>query len=977
MQSLDRDLAHKVDQLTSVLETVRAQNELLGMVQRAQSHFLSDERPETVFGNLLDDLLVLTRSGFGFIGELLKSEEGRIYLRNRAISDIAWDEESQAMHKRFAEDRGLDFHNIRGLWETVLLTGEPVISNDPESDPRRSQMPSGHPKLESFLGIPFHSKGDVVGMAGIANRPGGYDKSILEFLQPYVATCAHIIRAYRIENERRVVEQQLASAYEDLERTVTERTAQLTREIEGHKETEWHLCESEEKFRSVFENCSDGIMVTSPLDGQVLAVNPAACRMFRCSEEELRADGANVFFDFLDPEFVQFMETLRSIGRAGGEMDLKRRDRSTIAVEIRGTLFRDITGDEKSVLVICDITERKRTEKKLLESENKYRTLYEESADGIFLLDNTGTILDANRAALEMYGYSLDELVHTKAMNLIHPEDLKVTSFRIQGIVKGESLRIERRVRKKDGTYLPVEVSASRLDDDLVQGLHRDVTERRLIEEARQKAVEASEILDRMFSSTHYCMVYLDRSFNFVRVNTAYADTCGHSPEFFQGKNHFDLYPNPENESIFREVVDSGEPFTVYAKPFEFPNDPKRGITYWDWSLFPVKDSEGCVEGLVFILVDVTEHKRAEQAVRESEQRFRTLFDQGPLGMAVMDQGCRFLEVNLAFCRITGYSEEELLHRSVADIAHPDDVNANTEFFKRLSERKIPRLSTEIRYIKKNGDAVWVNLTGSVLSGPNGEQQYLGMLEDISDRRWMQDLLRRRAEDLARSNKELEQFAYVASHDLQEPLRNVTSCLQLLERKYKGSLGAEADQYIHYAVDSTTRMKALIQDLLSYSRIATRGKPLERIDCEQILEVTLKNLRSAIAEAGAVITHDPLPPILGDDTQLVQVFQNVIQNAIKFRKDEPPRVHVSSVKSTNEWIFSIKDNGIGIESRHWDRIFVIFQQLNKKTQYEGTGMGLAIVKKVVERHGGRVWVESEPGIGTTFYFAIPEDGTLT
>jgi light-regulated signal transduction histidine kinase (bacteriophytochrome) len=214
----------------------------------------------------------------------------------------------------------------------------------------------------------------------------------------------------------------------------------------------------------------------------------------------------------------------------------------------------------------------------------------------------------------------------------------------------------------------------------------------------------------------------------------------------------------------------------------------------------------------------------------------------------------------------------------------------------------------------------------------------------------------------------------VASHDLQEPLRNVVSCMQLLEKKYKSKLDADADQYLHYAVDSAVRMKALIQDLLTYSRIGTRGKPSQPTDCEKLVDETLRNLRSAIVETGAVITHDPLPTISGDDTQLSQVFLNLIGNAVKFRRDELPRVHLSTRKNNNEWVFSVKDNGIGIESRHLERIFVIFQRLNKRAEYGGTGMGLAIVKKVVERHGGRVWVESEPGVGTTFYFTIPEKG---
>ena len=230
---------------------------------------------------------------------------------------------------------------------------------------------------------------------------------------------------------------------------------------------------------------------------------------------------------------------------------------------------------------------------------------------------------------------------------------------------------------------------------------------------------------------------------------------------------------------------------------------------------------------------------------------------------------------------------------------------------------------------------------------------------------------KRAEEDLLRSNKDLEQFAYIASHDLQEPLRNVASCMQMLEKKYKSKLDAKADQILWHAVESVTRMKALIMDLLAYSRLSTRGNPFQPTNCEQVLGQTLANLRPTIEETGALITYDPLPIVTGDFTQLLQVFQNLIGNSMKFRDQTPPEVHVSAARGADEWIFSVKDNGIGIEPQHLDRIFVIFQRLHKRTEYDGTGMGLAIVQKTVERHRGRIWVESEPGKGTTFSFTIP------
>jgi two-component system sensor histidine kinase/response regulator len=232
--------------------------------------------------------------------------------------------------------------------------------------------------------------------------------------------------------------------------------------------------------------------------------------------------------------------------------------------------------------------------------------------------------------------------------------------------------------------------------------------------------------------------------------------------------------------------------------------------------------------------------------------------------------------------------------------------------------------------------------------------------------------LARRVEELARSNAELERFAYVASHDLKEPLRMVTSYTKLLARRYKGKLDADAEEFMNFAVDGAGRMEQLIEDLLVYSRVGNRDKLMRRVDCEVVLGRAVANLETAIQESGAAVTHDPLPTLMADDTQLVQVFQNLIGNAIKFRR-EVPRIHVAVRNMGSEYIFSIHDNGIGIDPNYADRIFVIFQRLHTRTEYPGNGIGLAICKKVIEQHSGRIWLDSHPGDGSTFYFAIPKE----
>jgi light-regulated signal transduction histidine kinase (bacteriophytochrome) len=231
--------------------------------------------------------------------------------------------------------------------------------------------------------------------------------------------------------------------------------------------------------------------------------------------------------------------------------------------------------------------------------------------------------------------------------------------------------------------------------------------------------------------------------------------------------------------------------------------------------------------------------------------------------------------------------------------------------------------------------------------------------------------LARKSEDLTRSNAELEQFAYVASHDLQEPLRMISSYVQLLSRRYSGRLDNDADEFIAYAVEGTQRMQQLINDLLAYSRVGTRGRPLEPTDFEQVFREAMANLKIAVEESDAIVTHDRLPTEMADEMQMVQLFQNLIGNAIKFKGHDSPRIHVSARSEGDEWIFSVQDNGIGIDPQFFDRIFTLFQRLHGRNEYPGTGIGLTVSKKIVERHGGRIWLESEPGKGTTFYFTIP------
>jgi PAS domain S-box-containing protein len=330
----------------------------------------------------------------------------------------------------------------------------------------------------------------------------------------------------------------------------------------------------------------------------------------------------------------------------------------------------------------------------------------------------------------------------------------------------------------------------------------------------------------------------------------------------------------------------------------------------------------------------------------------------------------RMLHVNKSVALITGFASEELI---------------GTPLYNLLSERE-PELY-ETLWTTVTGGGQW---QGEIWQKRKGGEEYLARVNvsavkdatekvthviaefsDITAFKRTQEALARRTEELANSNQELEQFAYVASHDLQEPLRMVASYTQLLARRYKDKLDQDANEFIHFAVDGATRMQALIIDLLTMSRVGTHGKQLAPCESAVALERALSNLRLAIDESGAMVTHDAMPKLTADISQLTQLFQNLIGNAIKFRGDTSPTVHVGAEKKSDEWLFSVRDNGIGIAPDFFDRIFVIFQRLHGKHEYPGTGIGLSVCKKIVERHGGKIWIESEPGKGTIFYFTLP------
>ena len=366
------------------------------------------------------------------------------------------------------------------------------------------------------------------------------------------------------------------------------------------------------------------------------------------------------------------------------------------------------------------------------------------------------------------------------------------------------------------------------------------------------------------------------------------------------------------------------------------------------------------------------ELRRANAELVSSQDRLRSYFEAASQAILGVSGDGRISLVNRRTEEMFGYTREELLGQELEillpDRFHKVHVSHRDGYF---SEPRVRAMGAgmDLAGRHKDGTEFPIEIGLGHANTPEGPLAF-GMVSDISERKKTADQLQRVNEELRRSNKEIEQFAHVASHDLQEPLRMVTSYLQLIERRYADRLDAKGKEFIGFAVDGARRMKALIKDLLELSRAGTHNTKFQEVDGGPILAHALNNLKTAIDESGAAITNDPLPGFVGDPVLLIQVFQNLIANAIKFQKHTPPRVHVSAQRQGAEWIFSIRDNGIGIEPQHLDRIFRIFERLHSTEEYAGSGIGLAITQKIVERHGGKIWVESQPGTGSTFHFSI-------
>src|SRR2546427_4538408 len=649
--------------------------------------------------------------------------------------------------------------------------------------------------------------------------------------------------------------------------------------------------------------------------------------------------------------------------------------------------FANGSGEVAGLLgAIVDITARKQAEASLHESERRFRRTFELAGSGVAHIGMDRRFLRVNRRLCEILGYPQDELLRLTGRQISHPDDLDVINAQRPRLYAGEidSVRVEKRYLRKDGSIVWVSFTMVVERDAAGKPQYEiaffdDITARKQAEAALR---ESEERFRSVVDSANDGILVYDKQLNIVAGNLAAERILGLPLAKIIGAAgftsllpcvHADGSPVLPDDRPTRLTVKSGKPLTGQIVGIYRPDGSMNWVSVNTGFLRRPGDTDWY--GVVSTIGDITKQRNAELALSASEALYRQTFELATAGIAHIDLSGRFVSVNRRLCEILGYTEKELIGRPVKEISHPEDRDLADSQRMRVRSGDRPSVRFEKRYIRKGGQIVWVDLAVALARDAQGHPQYeIALFDDITARKAAEAALRGAHEELKRSNAELEQFAYVASHDLQEPLRMVSSYTQLLMRRYGDKLDGDAREFTAFIVDGATRMKQLIEDLLAYSRVGTRDKNFKPVDSESSLKRALTNLRAAIQDSGATVTQDKLPSIPCDEVQLAQLFQNLIGNALKSRRpDAAPAVHVGAADRGAEWEFTVRDNGIGIEPQYFERIFMVFQRLHDKGEYPGTGIGLAIVKKVVERHGGRIWVQSQLGAGTTFHFTMPKE----
>ncbi|MDD1709608.1 MAG: PAS domain S-box protein [Methanoregulaceae archaeon] len=740
-------------------------------------------------------------------------------------------------------------------------------------------------------------------------------------------------------------------------------------------------------FQAIVEQSPDAIVVHNP-DGRILYANPAALTLL--GESSLEEAKKRSIFDHLPPAIVEdSRQAIRrllegdSLPSFVAPLFLVNGDQ--IDVEVKANLVQ--FENRPSIQIhLRDVTDRKQMAMALQESEEKFRMLIQASLDGIILNDDQGVIVEWNPGMERIFGIprmdaigrTLQEIAFRVAPDMRKEDDAEqwiqsVITRMDQEPLSSEIPLIEVSVRRPDGSMGCIEVvnfhftSSDRL---FYGGIVRDITDRKRAEEALKESEEKYRNL--VEESLQTLVIIQDGRITYA--NRQAEEFGGYSrAEFLAMPPEAVLqFVHPEDRPLVAQRIRDRLGGKDEPPRYEVRFLRRDGEVRWADMHVSLVQYQGRRAQQV-MLVDITDQKRIEAARHESEEKYRTLIEKSPDAIVIHDGGT-ILYANPATAHLLQASDPgDLIGKNSFTVIHPDSQAISRTVAKKDREG-IPSPPTEIQVIRKDGSII-------TLEGRGRRIQYQGktavevILRDVTERKKAEQQLREYAENLRRSNEDLELFVHIATHDLQEPIRGVVAFSQILLSQCHDGICPSPEDYLRRIESAGLRMHTLVNDLRIYSNVGAAKKPREWTDLEEVLSSALENLHLVIRDTRATVTHDPLPTIWAERIRMIQLFQNLIDNALKFRrKDVVPEVHLSVVQIPSEgmWKFSVKDNGIGIAPEYFDKIFILFERLHGRDTIPGTGLGLALCKRIVEEHGGRIWVESEVMKGSTFSFTLPE-----
>jgi PAS domain S-box-containing protein len=768
----------------------------------------------------------------------------------------------------------------------------------------------------------------------------------------------------QLTEELTVSNEELQSTFEELQVTNEELMNQEEELLKINKAFEL----SERRYRNILDNLQDAYIRTDK-DGIIIMANTSAARMYGYDSPQ-DMNGIKALSFYKNPEDrIYFIEELEKHGKLeNNEVEALKKDGALFFTSQNAQFYYDenrrVQGTET---LVRDITERKKFEESFRENEERLRLAQTSGNVGVWDWNTITNGLNFTPELEQLYGLNPGTIkTYNDWRQLTHPDDIEIIEHeRDEKIANHEQFDLEFRIFHKSGEIRWLSAKGGGIynqDGDLtrVLGINMDITKRKNAEEELKKRVALLDIsYEAIFSWD------LDKGIR----------SWNHGAEMLYGYaldeaiacvSH-DLLKTqfPIEFEEFQDILTKEKKWT--GELVHTTKDGKKIIVETRQQM--IQDSSG-INVIIETNRDITEKKKAEEDLKQSQKLLQDVINGFPSPIFVKDTEGRFLIINNKLEELLGVKNEELKGKTDYDII----TKELAEYYmvndqKVLEEGKPIVIEEEAEMI--DGHHTYIANKFPIYDNKSEPYGVGSISTDITERKILENQMKITMDELKRSNEELERFAYVSSHDLQEPLRMVTLYSQLLERRYKDSLDSDADDFIEYIVENAKRMKQLIDDLLDYSRVTNQAKEFENVDLEKILDVVLINLSGSMDENTFKVTHKPLPTVLADQNQMLQVFQNLITNATKFHGKKPPEINISAENGDNEWIFSISDNGIGIKPEHQKQIFDVFKRLHNRDEYPGTGIGLSIVQKIIKHHGGRIWVESEPGKGSTFYFTIP------